>query len=291
MSSTTDYQKDPSSLTFEEFAKDARALKLSPLHHGRAWKIEWRGRSLGFSDGQTADDAIRDEHRSCVNNALWHYEPDGDGSLRQNELGIDLPPAAVLAQYPELLKKFPGAAKLAAARDKQAAMQTYRVHVHSIIRVEVDGVRADSPQAAALSVAEEIQEFMPGLIDRSSMAQDLGCGGVIRCIDSGDGSTDGFAVDVEGDLEFRKTVHLDWEGNPRRGRLDVQRKANACDNAERFWSELQTNVASTSVAEDIAKAYGADALIEVMNLYQAILREDQTDPPAEHLNTLIEIVD
>ena len=95
----------PQQLRFAAFCVHAHAVALR--HHGRDWEVYFQGKSLGYADGSSAENALRQVHRGEVNNAL--YANDGDAP---DWLARPLPTADVLAEYPELIRVFPHAASL-----------------------------------------------------------------------------------------------------------------------------------------------------------------------------------
>ena len=96
-------QQQPHELTLAQFASQATAQELT--NHGRKWEVR-HGDYSAFSDAATAEEAIADVHRGAVNNALYLNTPE---SRSANLPGSSFPPAAVLAEYPDLVEKFPDA--------------------------------------------------------------------------------------------------------------------------------------------------------------------------------------
>lgn len=93
---------EPHQLTREVFTAQASATKLT--NHGRRWKVVYGARFSAFSDEDTAEDALADVHCASVNNALYLNLPEMAGVMENMPA---LPPAAVLAQYPEVVARFP----------------------------------------------------------------------------------------------------------------------------------------------------------------------------------------
>ena len=98
-------QQQPHELTLAQFASQATAQEL--MNHGRKWEVR-HGDYSAFSDAATAEEAIADVHRGAVNNALYLNTPESR-SANPNLPGSSFPPAAVLAEYPDLVEKFPDA--------------------------------------------------------------------------------------------------------------------------------------------------------------------------------------
>lgn len=96
-------QQQPHELTLAQFAGQATAQELT--NHGRKWEVR-HGDYSAFSDAATAEEAIADVHRGAVNNALYLNTPE---SRSANLPRSSFPPAAVLAEYPDLVEKFPDA--------------------------------------------------------------------------------------------------------------------------------------------------------------------------------------
>jgi len=94
--------KAPHELTFAEFSAVANPVKLGP-DHGRQWEVFNGKESLGFADGPTEEGALRQVHKREVNNALYGNQPDAPAYLHTS-----MPPAHVLAEYPDLQKQFAG---------------------------------------------------------------------------------------------------------------------------------------------------------------------------------------
>jgi putative DNA primase/helicase len=95
----TGSKKQAHEMTLAEFAGKAEAVRL--VNHGRQWEVFREGKSFGFSDAKTANLAIRDAHRAEVNNAIYSQSADPPGQRKS------MPPAQVLAEYPELRERFP----------------------------------------------------------------------------------------------------------------------------------------------------------------------------------------
>ncbi|MDE2344619.1 MAG: hypothetical protein KGL63_14735, partial [Betaproteobacteria bacterium] len=94
--------KEPHEMTFAEFSDTAYAEKLGP-GHGRQWEVVIGKTSLGFADGPTAEGALRQAHQREVNNALYDHLPGTEPTMRTPKT---MPPAHVLAEYPDLRTKF-----------------------------------------------------------------------------------------------------------------------------------------------------------------------------------------
>ena len=97
----------PHEMTFAEFSMVASAKKLGP-GHGRQWEVfngsPKNGKSLGFADGPTEEGALRQAHRREVNNALYDHDP--KGFRPEGAKPLSMPPPHVLAEYPDLQKKW-----------------------------------------------------------------------------------------------------------------------------------------------------------------------------------------
>jgi hypothetical protein len=83
----------------EEFSAIATAEPL--INHGRKWEVFAGGQSFGFTDSETATEAIKEAHERSVNNAL--YSRTAENSVIPKEM----PPAEVLAEYPQTVARFP----------------------------------------------------------------------------------------------------------------------------------------------------------------------------------------
>jgi putative DNA primase/helicase len=107
--------RQPHEMTLAEFAAQATTEKLE--NHGRQWNVTLGDRYSSFSDAENPEAAIADVHRGAVNNALYLNTP---GAA---EIGTKptFPPAAVLAEYPDLVAQFPEAR---AQQEEGTNMQT-----------------------------------------------------------------------------------------------------------------------------------------------------------------------
>lgn len=94
----------PHELTLTQFMEQARVKELT--NHGRAWEVSHNESFFAFSDAVTAQEAIADVHRGAVNTALFFNTTD---AIASNMPQISFPPLAVLAEYPDLVKRFPEA--------------------------------------------------------------------------------------------------------------------------------------------------------------------------------------
>lgn len=93
---------EPHEMTLGQFRASSKAERLH--NHGRKWSVIMGSQALGFSDADTEEAAIADMHCACVSNAVYLNAPGAP------DLGADkpsLPPAEVLADYPELMAKLP----------------------------------------------------------------------------------------------------------------------------------------------------------------------------------------
>lgn len=88
-------------LTAAEFAKAVTVTKL--LNHGRKWQVSGPAGFSSFSDAGTPADALVDAHRAEVNNALYFQLADSP----KFDFQPDMPPAHVLALYPDVVARFP----------------------------------------------------------------------------------------------------------------------------------------------------------------------------------------
>lgn len=98
---TPEQQPAAYELTFAQFAAQAVAEKLT--NHGRRWNVTLHGRDSCFSDADTQEQALRDAHRSAINNALYFNLPDSPSFGDKPSI----PPAEVLAEYPDVVERFP----------------------------------------------------------------------------------------------------------------------------------------------------------------------------------------
>lgn len=92
---------EPHQVTRAVFLQQARAIRLT--NHGRRWDVVFN-RYSAFSDAETAESALIDVHQASVNNALYLNLPEVISNLGTPPA---LPPVEVLAEYPEVVARFP----------------------------------------------------------------------------------------------------------------------------------------------------------------------------------------
>jgi hypothetical protein len=88
-------------LTFEQFASLATVTSL--LNHGRRWQVKIPSGFWSFADGATVQEALREAHSVSINNALYFNTQDAPDLGQKPRI----PPATVLAQYPDVVARFP----------------------------------------------------------------------------------------------------------------------------------------------------------------------------------------
>ena len=95
--------RQPHEMTLAAFAAQATTAKQE--NHGRPCNVTLADRYSSSSDAENPEAASADVHRGTVNNALYLNTP---GAA---EIGTKptYPPAAVLAEYPDLVAQFPEA--------------------------------------------------------------------------------------------------------------------------------------------------------------------------------------
>jgi antirestriction protein ArdC/phage/plasmid primase-like uncharacterized protein/predicted RNA methylase len=110
-------QKQPHEMTLAEFSSLATVEQLE--NHGRKWNVTL-GDYAAFSDAGTSESAIAGVHRAAVNNALYLNSPDA------TDIGFkpSIPPAVVLAEYPDLVAEYPNHAT---EQTKGADMETPQI--------------------------------------------------------------------------------------------------------------------------------------------------------------------
>ena len=87
-------------LTRDVFAKVATAVPLE--NHGRRWEVLVGDQSLGFSDANTAADAVNEVHKREVNNALYSLSTENTGIIPVQNMPSEL----VLSEYPDLQEQY-----------------------------------------------------------------------------------------------------------------------------------------------------------------------------------------
>ena len=175
--------RQPHEMTLAEFAAQATTEKLE--NHGRQWNVTLGDRYSSFSDAENPEAAIADVHRGAVNNALYLNTP---GAA---EIGTKptFPPAAVLAEYPDLVAQFPEAR---AQREEGTNMQT-PINIDSLPGRLVDRL-ADN-----------------GIMSRP----DAEVTGALRDLHTGTDATraiDSQALDEASQQAFGFTLPADWSG-------------------------------------------------------------------------------
>ncbi len=133
-SAIRDARPDPSTqpqlLTLKEFT--ARAWVQRPEGLKRRWEVRfgfwWSG-----SDAKTEADAIREAHRKAVNDALLLNTP---GFSFYEAVNASYPPEDVLADYPDLVKRYPDAKDYLSRLDRDLAT----VDIQAFRRIERDYV-------------------------------------------------------------------------------------------------------------------------------------------------------
>lgn len=83
-------------LTWEQFSSQVSIKKV--VFGGLRWSVALTRRLVYFSDAPTAEDAAREAHRHAVASAV-----ELSGAANWDGSRPSMPPAAVLAQYPDLV--------------------------------------------------------------------------------------------------------------------------------------------------------------------------------------------
>ena len=190
------------------------------MNHGRKWEVR-HGDYSAFSDAATAEEAIADVHRGAVNNALYLNTPESR-SANPNLPGSSFPPAAVLAEYPDLVEKFPDAVP-APELGHQPGDQVLTVAERTASQYEAMKAADEAFQRELVRAYGEDNagdaRYKPRLDDEAvQMAGDAFVAGFLS------GHLDGLALrerlvraaEVAG---FVVGTRGDWEGAPRRTEL------------------------------------------------------------------------
>lgn len=108
-----DHEKQIHELTLEAFRAQAWANPCDLPGHGAAsvsvkhvvmhWRVTWRGRELDPCIALSAGEAIARAHRRAVNRALYLNTLGGASGMLGKP---SMPPAEVLAEYPDLVEAF-----------------------------------------------------------------------------------------------------------------------------------------------------------------------------------------
>jgi N12 class adenine-specific DNA methylase/antirestriction protein ArdC/phage/plasmid primase-like uncharacterized protein len=88
-------------MTKEEFAEIASAIPL--VNHGRKWEVKVGELSYGFSDLETAPEAVADIHKAIVNNALYSRSTNNSNGVL---LIQSMPSERVMKDYPDLQEEY-----------------------------------------------------------------------------------------------------------------------------------------------------------------------------------------
>ena len=130
--------RQPHEMTPAEFAAQATAEKLE--NHGRKWNVSLGGRHSAFSDADNPAAAVADVHRSAVNNALYLNTPEA-AALGDKPT---MPPAEVLAEYLDLMVKFPELnQQFRKDRDMEAKKPFHKTVAEKLARITEERVRRD----------------------------------------------------------------------------------------------------------------------------------------------------
>ncbi|MFZ2169068.1 MAG: DUF5710 domain-containing protein [Methylococcaceae bacterium] len=105
---------DPHQLTKAEFNVMAMALSLEH-YHPRRWEVVIDTQSFGFSDADTAIDAVEDVHHRVVNNALYSRSSENSNGIVPVR---SIPSERVLQDYPDLKEIFADVLKAAEIQEK-----------------------------------------------------------------------------------------------------------------------------------------------------------------------------
>jgi putative DNA primase/helicase len=156
----------PHELTLAQFSGLATAQELT--NHGRRWDVRY-GDYSAFSDAATAQEAIADVHHAAVNNALYLNTAEARSA---GLTASTLPPVAVLAEYPDLVDKFPDVARqVQQPSEIQVATMQTREHqleeVNTMAAKLLDGFPADAAQGIRRA-ADVRMQFLAGGIDTAT---------------------------------------------------------------------------------------------------------------------------
>jgi hypothetical protein len=103
-------------MTWVQFASQANVKEL--VNHGRKWEVRL-GDYSAFSDADSAREALAEVHHAAVNNALFLNTAESQGlSLPISSV----PPPEVLAEYPDLVEKYPDARPESRSRHRQTGI-------------------------------------------------------------------------------------------------------------------------------------------------------------------------
>ena len=127
-------------MTRHEFIQIAVALPLQ--NHGRKWECFVGTRSYGFTDEETADEAVASVHKREVNNALYMND-----SNQVTGFELSLPAPEAVADYPDLISSYPLA----------------------VAKVLMDASRVETPASvlAERSVAESLLRALETLLQQA----------------------------------------------------------------------------------------------------------------------------
>jgi len=130
-------------LSRKEFKQLAVALALE--NHGRKWECFVGTKSYGFTDDESADEAISSVHKREVNNALYMNDSDKETGFEQG-----LPSAEAVADYPDLIAAYPLA----------------------VAKVLLDALRVDTQASVSAdrSVAESLLQALESLLQQAKQA-------------------------------------------------------------------------------------------------------------------------
>jgi len=110
----------PHEITLEQFTSQAQVER-----QGAVWKVQLGDHYQALAGAATEQEAIAEAHHAAVNNALLRNLP---GHPEENMAAPRLPPAEVLAQYPDLVEKYPEVAQMVLPDRSAEALEAQRIN-------------------------------------------------------------------------------------------------------------------------------------------------------------------
>jgi len=161
-------QRPPHELTLAQFAKQASAQEL--VNHGRKWEVR-HGNHVAFSDADTAEQAVADVHHGAVNNALYSNTPE---ARQMNLPASSFPSPTILADYPDLIEKFPDAIPApeinSVRQGERAVSESHQNAERQYINVPFKE-KDEAKQLGARWDRQEQSWYVPAGIDRARFAK------------------------------------------------------------------------------------------------------------------------
>lgn len=167
----------------------------------------------------------------------------------------------------------------------------HAVHLYTQVRVKISPIEAATPKEA-LDKAVELVDFAELLNNHSPRGGVVGeTDARIECVEHTEGAVEYALIDpigADGDVIYEAARYVDDTGLELvNGMTPVERKAQCCDRAARFHSELVESVESLS---GLVESHGQATLIDAVYLQAVMLDGGFVDILPESASRIIEVV-